>query len=256
MPNIRETKPDNAFSSEWMGMSEYLIAKIFQVNSDGIREDTLSPEVHAPLIESELEATLNWQSPFENSSADQKAPALVAMLQSGAIIPFLKDIGVIDKGGSGGEMGAIERNINEFKGRTGITKLNSTQIFTGMPPIRITASLLFRAYRDPINEVETPLKQLWDWALPEKLSRDSLAARAKNSASNTQMALLPSKAPTMVGLQYKRRYYAPLVIENIREPLNSPIASDGYYTEIVVPVTLCSLTALDKDDMARAMNGV
>lgn len=253
MPNIRQNKPDNAFSSEWMGLSEYLIAKIFPVNSDGIREDPLSMEVHAPFIESNLEATLNWQSPFENSSADQKAPALDAMLQSGAIIPFLKDIGVINS--SSGDVGTIEKNISEFKGRTGITKLNSTQIFTGMPPLRITATLLLRAYKDEISEVETPLKQLWDWALPEKLSKDSLAGRVKNS-SNVQMAILPSKAPTMVGIQYKRRYYAPLVIEGMGEPLSSPISSDGYYTEILVPITFCSLTALDKTDMAKAMNGV
>ncbi|AIY40137.1 hypothetical protein LT85_0979 [Collimonas arenae] len=57
----------------------------------------------------------------------------------------------------------------------------------------------------------------------------------------------------MIGFTYKRRTYAPMVIESIGEPLSSPIESNGFYTEILIPMTLCSLTAHDKDDMRRFM---
>ncbi len=235
-------------------MNEFLIAKIFVVDSAGIRTGHDSIEVHAPLMDANIEIALNWQSPFENASADQKAPALVAMLQSGAIIPFLKSAGIIPKESTIESMGGLEKNIAKFKGRTGITKLNSTQIFTGMPPTKITGTLLFRACRNPLLEVETPFRQLMEWVLPQKLSTDSLIDRgAKLSQGDLSMALLPSEAPLMVGVHYKQRYYAPLVVESIGEPLSSPISSDGYYTELVVPITFCSLNALDKDDMRAAM---
>lgn len=253
--NIRGAgKGDNVLTSQWMGLNEFLIANIFPVDSEGIRKDLTSKEVHAPFIDANIEIAFNWQSPFENSSADQKAPALVAMLQSGAIIPFLRDIGVISSDVSKEGIGKIESGINAFKGRTGITRLNSTQIFTGMPPVKITGSLLFRAYSDPLKEVEEPFRQLMEWVLPQELSSNSLAARVKDSATGSlNEGLLPSMAPLMLGLQYKQRYYAPLVVESIGEPLSSPISSNGYYTEIVVPITFCSLTALDKNDMARIM---
>jgi hypothetical protein len=59
----------------------------------------------------------------------------------------------------------------------------------------------------------------------------------------------------MIGFQYKRRLYAPLVIESIGEPMSSPINSDGYYTELAVPMTISTLTALDKDDYAKITQG-
>ena len=260
MSDIRQIYPaKNVLSSDWHGLSEYLIAKIFEVDKNGARTNPESIEIHAPFTEANIEATLNWQSPFENSSADQKAPALVAILQSGAIKENIKAIPFIGNLLIGNQVTAassIEEGINRFEGRTGITKLNSTQIFTGMPPLKITAVLLFRAYKNSYSEVEKPLRQLWQFALPKKISADSLVARLKNVVGDTTSALLPSEAPTFVGLEYKRRYYAPLVIESIGEALSSPISSDGYYTEILVPITFGTLTALDRNDMSATWSSI
>ncbi|AJG18847.1 hypothetical protein RR42_m1446 [Cupriavidus basilensis] len=112
---------------------------------------------------------------------------------------------------------------------------------------------LFRAYADPYKEVEQPFQQLMSWALPKKLSSDSIIKRAAGAEGVTGYlkALLPSQAPQLIGFQYKRRTYAPMVIENIGEPLNSPVASNGYYTELLVPMTIATLTALDRDDIQR-----
>jgi hypothetical protein len=40
-----------------------------------------------------------------------------------------------------------------------------------------------------------------------------------------------------------------MVIETIGEPIDQ----DGYYTEITMPLTLATLTALDRDDLKKIM---
>jgi hypothetical protein len=78
--------------SKWEGLSPHLIAEFYEVyrRDDGSWarvDDKVS--VAAPLTESNLEATLNWQSPFEQTGADSKAPMLLSMLQSGAFQPTI-----------------------------------------------------------------------------------------------------------------------------------------------------------------------
>lgn len=247
-------------SSQWGGLSDFLIAKFYEVNEKGIRvtnDGAGTVEVHAPISDGHRDMTLNWQSPFEASSPDTKAPALAAMLQSGALSTVLSDLTSFRNGQKPSSAqnsqspGALENSLNDLKGRTGITKLNSVQIFTGMAPVRFTFNVHFRAIADPYTEVEAPVNQLIYWAAPKKLSSDSIVKRATSSDGTIGgylKALLPSLAPTMIAFQYKRNTFAPLVIESIGDPITAPIASNGYHTEKVIPVTICSLTALDRDD--------
>lgn len=240
-----------ALSSLWDGLSPFLIASIFQVDREGKKIEG-SPIVRAPMLEFEMEISLNWQSPFEQSGPESKAPALLAMLQSGALQPFVDAVlGKPEGDGSAAQQKSSEF-LKQFEGRTGITKLNSTQVFTGMPPVRIQAQALFRAWRDTQSEVEAPVDQLMQWALPEKLSDDGtvlprLVGAAKGEAGAIE-ALLPSLAPVLIGITYKGRTYAPLVIEMIGLPLSSPIDATGKFVELVVPMTICSLTAMDRED--------
>jgi hypothetical protein len=243
-------------TSQWGGLSDFLIAKFYAVDEKGIRLPDETTEVHAPISDGHRDMTLNWQSPFEAASPDTKAPALAAMLQSGALSTVLSDLTSAVTGQkptstqNSQSPGAVQNALNELKGRTGITKLNSTQIFTGMAPIRFTFNVHFRAISDPYNEVDAPVNQLNYWAVPKKLSADSIVKRATTADGVTGYlkALLPSLAPTMLAFQYKTYTFAPLVIESIGDPLTAPIASNGYHTEKVVPITICSLTALDRDD--------
>ncbi|MFM0432381.1 hypothetical protein PQQ75_25445 [Paraburkholderia aspalathi] len=243
-------------TSQWGGLSDFLIAKFYAVDEKGIRLPDQTTEVHAPISDGHRDMTLNWQSPFEAASPDTKAPALAAMLQSGALSTVLSDLtsAVTGQKPSSAQNNqsptALQNALEDLKGRTGITKLNSTQIFTGMAPIRFTFNLHFRALADPYNEVEAPVNQLTYWAVPKKLSADSIVKRASSADGVTGYlkALLPSLAPTMIAFQYKTYTYAPLVIESIGDPITAPIASNGYHTEKVIPVTICSLTALDRDD--------
>jgi len=113
---------------------------------------------------------------------------------------------------------------------------------------------LFRAWKDPVKEVEEPFNQLMEWALPVELARDStLLSNAISAAKGSKDwidAVLPSKSPTLIAMLYKGRTFSPLVIESISEPLSSPIDRNGKFTELMVPMTLATLTALDRKDWA------
>ena len=256
--------------SEWAGLSPHLIAKFFPVSqqeSTGPWLATGGTTVFAPLTDSSLEATLNWQSPFEHSGPESSMPALMAMIQSGALAPFIETAGSalgdgFEKSGLSaiansirGSTGRASEVARGLEGRTGITRLNSTQVFSGMPPIKIQVTALFRAWKDPATEVEGPFNQLMSWALPQKLSElGPMMLRAADYAvgkvSLTDV-LAPSLAPTKIGMTYKGKTYAPLVIESIGQPINSPIDSSGKFVELLVPMTLCTLTALDSEDWRR-----
>jgi len=250
---------------QWLGLNPNLLCHIYPVDYSGTR--IAGSEVVAPLVDGgTLEASFNWQSPFENAGTESKAPMLAAMLQSGAIQPVLSSLTAAASGtgtaagnavASG--IGSLSASAKEFEGKTGITKLNSTQIFSGMPPIKLSITLVFRAFANARAEVMKPYEQLWRWALPQELARDgAIAGLIKTATSQDQKdvkdylhALMPSRAPMLVGIQYKKRILAPMVIESISEPLDSPITETGDYARLLIPITISTLSALDKNDWVK-----
>ncbi|MDD5277917.1 MAG: hypothetical protein PHR16_17825 [Methylovulum sp.] len=271
--------PDNlvelTLSPDWHGLSKHLIATFSRVDHAGTPqpETTYAGQIYvnvkAAVTECNISFEPGWQSTMENLNAGNVAPTLLAMLQSGAIQPVIDAINVdkLAKNVSFGN-GAINEAIksvggvvdslknkapgylNQFEGRTGITKLNSTQVFSGMPPVKIAVTVLFRAWHDPAREVEAPINLLVSWALPQRLSPDSLGPLVKAAQGEGDLidAMLPSFSPAMVSFHYKNRLYSPMVIESIGLPLDSPVDRDGHFVELLVPMTLCSLTAWDKND--------
>jgi hypothetical protein len=232
-------------SSKWDGLSPHLIAQFYQCDKYGVMIPD-SVEVHAPLTESNMDITLNWQSPFEQSGPDSVAPTLYAMMQSGAITDIIDSVNV-----PGVDTSNLRNFAHGLEGKTGITKLNSIQTFSGMPPIKIQVTALFRAWFNAKTEVEDPVNKLIMWALPVDLANTGAIAAAGNAATGAGSfsdVILPSVAPTLVGMIYKGREYAPLVIESIGFPINSPITSQKNYTELSVPMTLCTLAAIDRFD--------
>ena len=238
------------------GLSPHLLAHFFEVdNEDGVwkRTDKTDPAtVVAPRTEASMEMALNWQSPFEQSGPESKAPALLAMLQSGALQPVANVL--LGMSGSAADGAAAQKKsgdfLKQFEGRTGVTLLNSTQVFSGMAPVKFQVVAVFRAWDDPVNEVEEPVAKLMEWALPVELSKDgSVLARLAQTAKGDMgylEALMPSRAPVRVAMKFKGRTYFPLVIESIGQPLNAPIDRNGRFVEQLIPMTLCSLTALDR----------
>ena len=247
---------DPLYSSLWDGLSPHLLATFYEVKRDGNGQWGRSEEsdptiVIAPLIEANMELTMGWQSPFEGSDMDGKAPTLMAMLQSGELQA------VIGASGAESDSGQINQTLNQFIGRSGITKLNSTQTFSGMAPVRMQVTAQLRAWRDPVSEVENPFNKLMEWALPVDIAEDGpVLARILETGYNAITsgdadaitALMPSQSPTHIAMHYKGRTYKPLVIESIGHPISSPVNKDGKFIELAVPMTLATLTAIDRQD--------
>ncbi len=245
-------------SSTWDGLNEYLIAEFYECDKHGVRVDD-TPIVSAPLTESNMDMTLNWQSPFEQAGPESASPTLFAMLQSGEITNTIDAAAPIANklGADSAAISKAKQFVSSFEGRTGITKLNSIQTFSGMPPIKIQVTALFRAWSDAREEVEKPVDQLMSWALPIELAANGAVVntlKALNGDMKWSDAILPSKSPCFIGMLYKGRTYSPLVIESIGFPMSSPITEDGIYAELLVPMTLCTLMALDRKDYKKLTN--
>jgi hypothetical protein len=245
-------------SSLWDGLSPHLIASFYEVGRDGRRIEGQDIEVQAPLLDgASLSITLNWQSAFENAGPETKAPALFAMLQAGALQPVVDQL-FSGKGSSNGQQKSSEF-LKKFEGRTGMTKLNSTQIFSGMPPASFTVTPYFRAWMDSVSEVEEPFDQLMKWSLSPKLANDAtLLSNAVNYAKGDKGfidALLPSESPKLIAMRYKRMVYGPLVIESIEKQLDAPVDSEGRHIDLAVPMKISTLAAIDRSDWANFKSG-
>lgn len=248
----QDTDEHQELGSSWDGLNSLLVAKIYAVEYDGTVQSGSSIVKGIFADDLNLDIALNWNSPFESAGAESKAPALMAMLQSGALQSVVESANLQDS--------SLSSAISYAKGRTGITKLNSTQVFNGMPPVKIQGTLVFRAWADSLTEVEEPLQQLIQWSLPYSLAgQTTMLSRGidtiKNGDATVQQVMdiaLPSKAPTLVGITYKGRTYAPLVIESVGVPLHSPIDASGYFVKISLPITFGTLTSIDQDDWSMA----
>lgn len=231
--------------SMWDGLSPYLIASFYPVrrvaNSRFWEAIPDTPSVRAPLTECGLDVLLGWQSSLE-SSGQNVLPTMKAMLSSGVI--DLPD-------------GKASNFIGGFEGRTGATKLNSTQVFIGMQPLKFRVTAIFRAWRDPVQEVEKPIQQLMKWALPVDLAEDGavVSLLKKPLGRTVQEIILPSVAPVKIAMRYKGKTYMPLVIESISLPLDSPIDANGNHVEMPVSIMLCSLAAIDGKDWSGTGSG-
>lgn len=252
---------NNDLGSNWGNLSPHLLARIFVCNSKGVPDIQELQGVYGAMEEGSFEATFNWQSPFENMGPETKAPALTAMLQSGALVPVLNALQAVNPSPNGTVGGVLDASadklkaaVRELEGRTGMTKLNSRQVFTGMPPVRMNFSLVLRAIADAAKEVEAPLQRLMEWVFPQELAEEGILSEVLQTTRDVDSfikALFPSYAPKLLGMTYAGRTAAPMVIESISYPLSAPKDSRGNYTELTVQVSMATLTALDRPDIKR-----
>lgn len=247
-----------ALTSEWGGLSPHLIASFFAVTrvvSDDRKSirwqrDMSQPEVLSPISASDMEITMNWVSPFENLSPDQKFGTFSAMLQSGGFATLIEQLRASFPDSKVGEWSA--EKASKFEGRSNLTKLNSTQVFTGMPPMRIPMTAHFRAFQDADKEVRRPLNQLIQWALPQELAQDGPLVEALTGT----LEMYPSRVPQIIGIKYADMLIAPLVIESMSPPLVGPRSSDGVLTSVAVQMQISSLSALDARDWSNMTGGL
>jgi hypothetical protein len=239
-------------SNSFTGLHPTLIARFYPMtrseDAGGWIEDRSSgrnSNVFAPLSQAVLELAVNWQSPFEGAGIESSFPGLAQMAQAGMFQGIIKAVG--DKWGA--DTSGAETSAMQLVGRTGVTKLNSTQVFSGMQPAKLQLTAMFKAFRDPKTEVEDPIKMLQMWALPQKLAPDGVLASAVGDWQGMQ-SLMPSLVPKIIGIEYKNRVFYPFVIESISDPLDSPTDEFGNRIHASLQMSICSLTAYDRDDWA------
>jgi hypothetical protein len=145
--------------SDWGSLSPHLMATWFPVKmqQDGNTRSFRAfgdTQVMAPITDANLEQTQNWTSPFENMTADSGMSTFSAMLQVGGFGAILNALQKHVPNGSAADsaLSAAQEQANSLTGSTSITKLNSTQIYNGSPPLKITLTAHFRALRDPVKE--------------------------------------------------------------------------------------------------------
>jgi hypothetical protein len=85
------------------------------------------------------------------------------------------------------------------------------------------------------------------------LANDGLIAGSlKNGASqNVFDTVFPSLTPQIVGIRFGDRTFAPMVIENVSQPITNPRSEQGVMTACSVQITVATLTALDRSDIQR-----
>ena len=255
------------WGGENYGLNKHLIAKIYPVDKNGKPENPSTDNtVLAPLTDGNIDVSLNWQSAFENTGTDAKYSSISQLIQSGqasTLFALLADFipkeaqGII--GDARKTLEALGNEAKNLEGQTGITKLNSRQVFSGLPPIKIPITMYFRAWTNAQDEVESPINQLFEWALPQELADESAFVNVVKDvqAGNARKAfndVFPSKIPKFVALEYGGRTYTPLVIESVGHPLVLPRSKDGEMLSASVQLTLATLTAWGKDDYARSLS--
>ncbi|MFM0608684.1 hypothetical protein PQR05_29560 [Paraburkholderia sediminicola] len=255
-------------SSDWGGLNPALIAKFYplkRMQSGGGWEQSRDTrdlakdftvddgyEVHCPITDGTQEMSFNWHSPFEGAGAESKAPTLSAMLQSGALSSNIQAfLGKFGGDGSKGDK-ALEA-LAQAQGRTGITKLNSTQTFTGMPPVKLSVTMHFRAVVDPLSEVRDPISQLEQWAVPQYLADDGVIAGAVKDGADDGIlqTIYPSVTPQILAMKYGDMLYQPMVIESLSKPITNPRNASGVMISCSVQATISSLAAWDRRDIKK-----
>lgn len=246
--------------SQWQGLSRHLIAELFVCDAQGIADPDI-PSIRGPITDASISHAQSWQNPFENAGAGQSLPALSAMIQTGQIGQFLNTFQAAT--GLGTSEGSMTRDLNDklqqvaknLENRTGLTRVNSRQVFVASQPVKVEFTMHFRACSDPAKEVMEPYRRLLEWVLPQELANDTvLQGMIKNGVNDPVKlltALFPSVAPRIIGFRYANERYAPMVIEALSNPVNGPRDGSGLPLYLSVQISMSTLTALDKSDVAK-----
>lgn len=240
----------NAATSNWGSLNNDLIAQFIQIDTNG---NQTGVAFKAVIKEGSFEQSFNWQSPFESFSLESKYLGVMGAMQSGLPNELLGLLGVSQESEAGGFVDKISSLASIPSGKSSITKMNSRQIYTGHAPLKITCTLLFRAWQDPQSEVIAPFNALLKMAYPNKMA-ENLASAAKNAQDKSLSSLFPSDAPLRVLMTYKGETFPPLVIESIGKPLDAPYSPMGDIW-LEVPVSFSTYQSMDAQDFQKAQKG-
>ncbi len=244
----------DAATSNWGSIHPDLIAEFIQVDVEG---NETGVAFKALIKDGNVEQSFEWVSPFENMTAENDKMSILGMAQTGGLGSMAQILGVATDGEATGlaslTVDALEAVNKAVSGRSSITKMNSSQVYSGHAPLKIDLTLVFRAWQDPQSEVTAPFTALQRMAYPEEMAK-SVADVAKDKGLSIEL-LFPSLAPKLVRFTYKGETYPPMVIESIGKPLDAPYSPMGDIW-IEVPVSLHSFQSLDFKDIQAAKTGV
>ncbi len=263
--------------SRWGEINKNLLAQIYTVDKHGVR--TGKTTVECAITEGNFDLANQYSSPFADKfNLDQKYPTLMGAIQSGVGLESLGTIAqltadvtntAIQKvAGSdnkllaslGQSINSLENQLSQafegslidsiiqktgqkivsLEGKSNLTKVNSTMVYVSTEPIRLQLTLFFRAWENAKLEVEKPLKQLQQWALPVKLGESLLTD-----------GLFPSTAPPFIAITHAGNTYLPLLIESMSTPLVTERDSHMNRLAASVTLSLVSRTAWDAKDIRR-----
>ena len=106
-----------------------------------------------------------YSTPFENSNPEHRLPTLMGQLQSGGWVDTLNSIlNALPLDSVASSLPLVGRlkpeqkaSLSQLEGRSSLTKVNSTQIFTSTQPITLNLTLFFDTWKDAVSEVEGQL---------------------------------------------------------------------------------------------------
>lgn len=252
-----------ALASKWDGLSPHLLATIERCDKAGAVVAKY-PAVVAPLKDMSFSIEAGWDPAFANANRS----ALGALAELGAGVVGLS--GLVGSTSGGGVLGQMAGEVSDWaqksvggiagalEGKTGMTKLNTTLIYTGGGDYQLEATAIFRAFSDPLREVEQPASALMSWVLPAHLEAGSRlvgAAGAAMSGESVLNAWFPSSSPPYVRLTYRGKTYGPMVVRSASNQPGGPCDSRGRLVYDEVRFSLRSWMAADADDWARTQGG-
>lgn len=248
----------------WMhkGLNQRLIAKIRPVSEDNLEggqgKQTYNPiegnTIIAALFEDgEFTVESQYSTPFETSNPEGRMPNMMGMIQSGELPAsmysiFNLDSETADDSAVKSVAGDAADKLLGLKDKSTFTKINSRQVYTSSSSVRISGTLVFQAWVDAASEVERALNVLQQYASPRKLSDASLVVGTLSEGAD---GMFPSTIPSLVQFQYAGKTYKPMFIESLSAPITAPMNKNGDRIAIKVQITLLSLTAWDKYDIAN-----
>lgn len=208
-------------------------------------------QVVATVIDAEMTLESQYSNPFENMNPEHKLPTLVGMLQSGDGADIA---GTALSNVFGVQLSEnTKESMNNFVGRSALTKINSTQIFVSSQPVTIPATLLFSTWENAKVEVEDQIKLLQQWSLPQELVESLIKEVTENKSLES---LFPSTAPPYVAVYYGGKRYFPMLISSCSAPLSAPMDNEGNRMQLQVQVTFLSRTAWDAANINQLYTGV
>jgi hypothetical protein len=253
-------------TAQWGALTDLRIAYISLCDNRG--GGISSSVVEAVMTDGDFTVESQYQTPFENSSPENRLPNLLGMAQSGEAAAALGRIAE-NQGGVTGAVTAVVNTLSDavglnaaaraigsafesLEGKTNLTKVNSTQVFVSTGSVRMSVTLFFMALKDAKTEVEDQINLLQQWALPQELSGTGLL---ESILSDGLAGLFPSTVPPFVNLVYSGKSYKPFLIESVSVPITGPIDKHGNRLSATVTLSLISRRAWDATDIKTLYGG-